>query len=473
MYRTLWQPPPPAGVRAAATSIDRWSSWSRTLQLRAAQGPEEVAWTIRGEAKHERAYREMVSKGAGRAESNKRRREEGKMVMGRGEAIQHPMRCRKVRLFPSKEQETTIRSWMGGARQVYNMAIDTFSSLGYDNFMELRGYINSFIDSEETHAFLKSVPDKVRAGAVKDLVTAVKAASTNKRRRRIREFSMKYRTKKDKEQSIVIDTSGWRPATPGFVSIFPRLLGGTMPWKDRSASSILKDRNKDCRLTMDSLGHFYLCIPIERDELGGDSQAASAGAPRMSVVALDPGVRTFQTFYSPSGLTGKIGMGAARRVEKLYDHLFDLVRRRKEEKDSRRRGRMKKAVVRMRSKIKNLVDDLHWKACDFLCRTFDTIIIPKFGVLGMVRRGANIRKSVKRSMLALRHFVFRERLIHKARFWGCRVIVSGEAYTSKTCVCGFVHNGLGGSDVFTCPRCNHSCDRDIHASRNILCKNIL
>ncbi len=76
-------------------------------------------------------------------------------------------------------------------------------------------------------------------------------------------------------------------------------------------------------------------------------------------------------------------------------------------------------------------------------------------------------------MLMLSHFTFKQRLIHKANKQGKTVFIVNESYTSKTCgKCGVRNTKLGGSETFSCI-CGATCDRDIHASRNILLKHIL
>ena len=71
-------------------------------------------------------------------------------------------------------------------------------------------------------------------------------------------------------------------------------------------------------------------------------------------------------------------------------------------------------------------------------------------------------------MLALRHFEFRSRLIDMGKRRGTRVIVTNEAYTSKTCTaCGHIHDGLGGAKVFKCPKCEMEIGRDANGARGI------
>lgn len=82
-----------------------------------------------------------------------------------------------------------------------------------------------------------------------------------------------------------------------------------------------------------------------------------------------------------------------------------------------------------------------------------------------------INKTVARSMMALRHYAFRQHLLHVAKNYGTVVHVTTEEYTSKTCgQCGRLNERLGSSKTFVCPQegCGFVGDRDANAARNIL-----
>lgn len=254
------------------------------------------------------------------------------------------------------------------------------------------------------------------------------------------------------------------------VSIYPRAakLG------DIRCSEIMPSEIKhDCRLQRTRLGEYYLIIPMEVTPSQSKSRDAN-GSPR--IIALDPGVRTFLTGYDPSGNLIEMGVGDMTRVARLcvsLDKLQSKIDTPKNSFNSKKRGRLRKAAMRVRRRIRNLVDDVHKKVACFLTSQYDCLLLPTFETGAMVRKGQRrIRANTVRAMLTWAHYRFRQTLLHRARITNCVIELVTEEYTSKTCgSCGAVHSKLRGSKRFNCPNCGHKVDRDANAARNILLKN--
>jgi putative transposase len=180
----------------------------------------------------------------------------------------------------------------------------------------------------------------------------------------------------------------------------------------------------DCELNWQQ-GRWFLCVPYPTTVPTGETQTR--------IVALDPGVRTFQTFFSPDR-AGMIGSHDFGRLVRLCRFLDNLISRRSLSKDKKQRYRMKQAEYRLRWKIKDLRDELHAKTIRFLVDNFDIILIPTFETAQMARRERRkLRSKTVRSMLTWAHYTFKERLKAVAAQYGKRVIEVNEAYTSKTC----------------------------------------
>ena len=182
-------------------------------------------------------------------------------------------------------------------------------------------------------------------------------------------------------------------------------------------------------------------------------------------VALDPGIRTFLTFFSETEC-GKIGYRAFGRIQRLCHWLDDLISRTAAEPSSQRRRRMRRAQGRLRQKIVNLVDELHWQAARWLTSNYKLILLPTFETQDMTcRAGRRIRSKTARMMLSLRHYEFKRRLLWKAWQRGVLVLEVNEAYTSKTRSWdGSVEEKLGGRTVIR-DESGFGMDRDVNGAR--------
>ena len=363
-------------------------------------------------------------------------------------------RVRKIKLKPTPEQKRILNGWFGTARWTYNQCLKAIEEYGCERSeTALRA---SCINNDlwrERNCWVKQTPYDIRNAAMCDLLKAYQSNFAAKRKK----FKMKYKSKKALSDSIVIHSKHWKAAG----MFYPRTFG-KVPVK---ACETLPDKlDYDTRLQRTRLGEFYLCL---LSPLRTENQI-----PKHSVIALDPGVRTFQTGYSPQGSTFEFGRGDVARLARLCLELDKLQSKWSQPGvKHRQRCSFQKAARRLRERIHNLVHDLHHNVARFLCQCFGTILIPKFETQDMVCKvKRRIGSKTARMMLTWSHYRFRKILEDKARqFPGCAVFVVDEAFTSKTCgKCGNLHPNLGKNKTFHCPSCNFTLDRDINGARNIL-----
>lgn len=388
---------------------------------------------------------------------------------------------RKIRLNPNKEVASVLKQWFGCCRKTYNWALDAIKNQPQKddkipiNLIELR---KRFINADQIPndmKYLKDCPKHVRDGAISDLVEAYSSNFKKRAKNPEHKFEIKFRSKKE-NQSIVIPCDALRWGEEESFKMYPTFLKNKIRFHCRLRD--IQDGKKidrvdyDCRLQVDKLGRFYLCIPLVK---GYEGACESQTSSKTSWVALDPGVRTFQTLYSPEkGVAFKIGDGDMTRIVRLCKHLDKLISKTSQTKAYRKVKRYNKASFRLRERIKHLIDDVHWKAINFLLSRFQNILIPSFDVSRMVRKAdRKIGKQSVRKMLTWRHYTFRKRLIEKSKFTNSNVYVIGEEYTSKTCGnCFQLHHKLGGKKQFHCPHCNVKIERDLNGGRNIFLKNV-
>ena len=96
---------------------------------------------------------------------------------------------------------------------------------------------------------------------------------------------------------------------------------------------------------------YYLCIPRIKEQIYEPSPFKS--------VFLDPGERTFMTYYSPDGICGKIGDGYSKTyIEPLLKKIDNLESVRATCENKIKRHRIKRRLFKLWDKAKNRVNDL-------------------------------------------------------------------------------------------------------------------
>jgi transposase len=93
----------------------------------------------------------------------------------------------------------------------------------------------------------------------------------------------------------------------------------------KSAEVLPYDLVYDSRFIKTRAGHYYLCVPKPL-EVRSESQAPVFNETQKSkgtgVIAIDLGVRTFNTCFDASGLIAKWGFGNKARLGRLC-HAYD------------------------------------------------------------------------------------------------------------------------------------------------------
>lgn len=355
------------------------------------------------------------------------------------------VKSRKIRLYPNVQQRKLLRQWMGTARFVFNKTIEYLAQPGtFANWMNIKTQLISSLPK-----WSKEVPYQIKTMAVKEACNAVKNAK--KKASITGEFQkVKFRSRKRRRDSIYIPKSAVKEQ-----GIYPRLLGKEI----KTFCEKIPVVNYDCHLTYE-YGRYFLCVPIKCERLQPDNQ-------REELVALDPGIRTFQTIFALD-FAGKFGEHDFTRIYRLTYALDKIISKMALAKCKKRR-RLRKASDRIRFKIRNLIDEIHHKTALWLCRYYNVIALPTFETSHMVTK---LRNKVARAMLTWAHFRFKKFLKFKAYELVSNVLDMNEAYTSKTCTwCGNLNN-IGSKSILKC-LCGLIIDRDLNGARNIFLRALV
>jgi putative transposase len=352
----------------------------------------------------------------------------------------------KIRLFPDSQQRQTFKQWFGTSRFVYNRTVEHISKPDHN-----RSWMEAFkIIREQFPSWANPIPFQVKKIATKDAFQAL--SNGIKKFKKTKQLSnLKFRSRKNPKQSCFIPKSAI--ADKG---IYNSYFDNELKMSDKLPKNLC-----DSRLICHR-NRWYLMASYKSEVKPIENQD--------SVVALDPGVRTFLTGYSDE-VAFKLGDKDFSRIQRLCYYLDELESKRSLAK-SKRKYRLKKAASRLRSKITDLVDELHWKVIRFLVENFGTILLPSIETSNMVnRKSRRLRSKTVRSMLTFSHYKFQQRLKHKCEELGRTLMIGDEAFTSKTVSWTGEVVRIGSRKTISSK--GIVVDRDINGARNILLRALV
>ncbi|WAN69843.1 transposase [Moorena producens JHB] len=349
-------------------------------------------------------------------------------------------KSKKIRIFLRADQRQIINQWLGVSRYVFNKTLEII----FDGEVKANWFAIKTDILNSLPEWCKAVPYQIKSIAIKDACPAIREAK--KKYHLTGQINrVSFRSRKNPVQSCYIPKSAVLAQ-----GIYPKKLG------ELTFAETLAENICDCRLTSTN-GYYYLVVPHKTTRNKTENQGR--------VVALDPGVRTFLTFFSENSV-GKIGEGDFSRIQRLCSHLDRLISKISFSKGKQKR-RMRKAARRITLKIKNLINELHHKAARFLVDYFDVILLPTFETSQMSKRGSRkIRSKTVRNLLSFAHYRFKEFLKYKALLTGKLVVDVCEAYTSQTVSWTGERVLIGGSKIIKSKIDGQKMDRDINKWRS-------
>ena len=355
-------------------------------------------------------------------------------------------KTRRIRIYPTQQQKQLFKQWFGVGRKVYNTCINHFN----EKDIKVKGWMkmSTLVLHSLTENYIKSVPYQIKNIAVKDSYTSW-MINCKKTKKSGKPFNLHYKSRKNPVQSCYI------PKSAVSESGIYHTISGKLKFSEREW---MKNDICDCRLINDH-GRWYLFVPRKITTMSTENQGG--------IVALDPGVRNFLTYFSEDGRFGWLGVHSFDRILKLNLKRDKLLSRMSLTKDKKKKCKLKRTLNRTYHRIQDLVDELHWQCINYLVHNFSVIVFPPFEVKGMTKKGRKLRKSVVRSMLSLRFYEFKERLKRKCKECSVLYIEQNESYTSKTnSFTGELITNLGSKEWFMYD--GIKVHRDLNGARNIL-----
>ena len=380
-----------------------------------------------------------------KAQAKKRKRDQVEIPWN--DDIGYIPRARRIELKPTSKQRRVLKDWCAAVRKTWNLGLDELAKQKVQKSGDVsntdlrdRFVTRKHMKIPEDLEWIYRTPKRVREYGIIDLVASFKGGFTKLRRKLLKHFTVRHK-ERDGNETISVSHEQIRVEHSRTIQISGMSI--------RAMENLPPKIEHNTRLNVSDEGIFLYITEFRSDN---EMPAKDLSKREDTIVSLDPGVRKFATFYTQNSC-GWIGEDVGKRVS-------HSLRRIRESWSAKRRA---KTIRRLR----NSIDDFHWKLCHYLLTRNRVILAPRLWV-------AKAYHNVKNVMAQLRHCTFVDRLRHKAlEYPDAEVYSPNEYMTSRTCgQCGILNGRLGGSEDFHCDECCLEIDRDVNAARNILLKEL-
>ena len=363
--------------------------------------------------------------------------------------------AKKVRLFPTKEQEKQLWKSVGTARFIYNWVLarqeDSYKNGGkFIKDGDLRKEITLMKQTEE-YKWLGEVSNNVAKQAVKDACNAYKnffKGLADKPR---------FKSRKRSKKSFYNDNMKLKVKENKLVNI--EKIG----WVKTNEQIPVGVKYSNPRISFDNK-YWYLSVGIEKKEQHQELTDVSLG---VDLGLKDLAICSDGTVYK--------NINKTRVVKKIEKRLRRLQRQVSKKylinKDGRKFVKtsniikLEKSIQLLHRKLANIRNNyLHQTTTKIVKTKPFRVVIEDINVKGMMRNRHLSKAIAKQSF-----YEFRRMLEYKCKFNGIELVVADRFYpSSKTCSkCGNINKALKLSDrVYKC-ECGLSIDRDLNASINL------
>lgn len=364
-----------------------------------------------------------------------------------------------LQFFPTKKQKNIINCWLESYRLMINATIKYYRRYLHNkekiitSFMKVRTnhmkdikteiYNNAFVnDNVKTRIYSHTLDY-----AIKDVCTNVKSALSNLKNGNIKTFRLRYIKKTKKNKLFKLEKTALQLIEKDNKNIIYNNVLGKLKTKEdvpeiNCDSTIMKRDNR-----------YFIIIPVDIEQQNETTN---------KTIGLDAGLRTFLTGYNNEE-TIEICNNLYKTIQPINEQI-DKIQSRYDKKEIK----TKKGIEKRRRKIKNKIDDMHWKSINYLTNKYDNILLGNLSTKNIVSNNNIMSDNNKRVALAMRLYVFKQRLKYKCDIKRKRFNVINESYTSKICSsCVNINKEKNKTKKFECEKCKIKLDRDYNGAKNI------
>lgn len=372
----------------------------------------------------------------------------------------------------SSVQHLKLRKHFDCYRRVYNLTVEFINSNGFKEFScdlktkkvycwsdrSIRDYLLPIWIENESWLTSDCIHKNSMIEAIYEAFNSWKTGCSSVKKKLISHFRLGFKSRK-----APIHTTNWQCgaiSTKEGYTLCKKGLGLKLNFDSDWSGSGFKITYTNKR--------FELIYTVEETLRENQSRTD------FSAVALDPGVRTFQTCWDSFSNGFKFSCDS-NRLNSLLKSIDKINKKISGLKSVKKIAFYRNINQGLELKINRLVTELHRKIALWLVTNYDVIILPDFNTSEMVKkvksgRPRKIDRKTTRLLSVYSHFKFKQYLSFKCNLHNKILIVNSEEYTSKTLPDGKILDNLGGKKTI---RFNDTfLDRDYNGARNILIKTI-
>lgn len=363
------------------------------------------------------------------------------------------IKAKKVRLFPTEEQEQKLWQSVGTARFIYNWTLakqeENHKNGGkFISDNDLRKEITELKKSELS--WLKEVSNNVAKQAVKD------ACNAYKRFFKGLSDKPKFKSRKKSKKSFYNDTDKLKVK-------HKEVLIEKVGWVKTNEQIPIGVKYTNPRVSYDNK-YWYISVGIEQEETHEELTNVSLG--------IDLGIKDLAVCSDTKVYKNINKSHVVRKIEKRLRRLQRQVSRKYEENKNGKEYVKTKNILKLEEKIQQTHRKLANIRNNYLHQTTTSIVKTK--PYRIVIEDLNVKGMMKNKHLsdAVRKqgfYEFRRQLEYKCQSKGIALVVADRFYpSSKKCsCCGSIKKDLKLSDrVYKCT-CGLVMDRDLNASINL------
>ena len=366
--------------------------------------------------------------------------------------------AKKVRIYPTKEQEQKLWQSVGTARFIYNYTL----AKQEENYKNGGKFISDGIIRKELTQLKKSeliwlneVSNNVTKQAVKDACNAYKRFFKGLAKK------PKFKIRKKSKPSFYNDTSKLKVKEK-------KVLIEKVGWIKTNEQIPIDVKYNNPRVTYDNK-YWYISVGVEVDkkqeELTDISLGIDLGLKDLAVCSDGKVFKNINKTKEVKNMEKKIKQ-KQRQISRKYEinkikkgGSCQFIKTKNIEK-------LENTTKLMHRKLTNIRDNYIHQVTTSIVKTKPyRIVIEDLNVSGMIKN-KHLSDSVRKQCFNK----FRQYITYKAELYGIGLVIADRFYpSSKTCSeCGSIKKDLKLKDrVYRCPHCGVVIDRDYNASLNL------